>query len=72
MPEIVMPDEVAIIEKEPTDTTKLNGSVAITETVDGTVTTKMITKTIGADTYTKTVAIDSSDNSVTVSTWSTV
>ena len=72
MPEIVVPDEVAIIEKEPTDTTKLNGSVAITETVDGTVTTKMITKTIGTDTYTKTVATDSSDNSVTISAWSAV
>jgi len=49
-----------------------NASLSISESVDGTVTTKMITKTIGTDTYTKTVAIDSSDNSVTVSTWSTV
>lgn len=47
-----------------------NASVAITESVDGTVTTKMITKTIGALSYVKSVATDSSDNSVTVSSWS--
>lgn len=49
-----------------------NASISITESVLGSVTTKMITKTIGTDTYTKTIAINSSDNSVTVSTWSTV
>lgn len=59
-----------IVETIPTDTTKLNGSVAITETVDGTVTTKTITKTINGTDYVKTVATDSSDNSVTISTWS--
>lgn len=70
MPEIVIPDEVKIIETEPTDTTKLNASVAISESVEGTVTTKTIVKTIGTDTYTKTVATDSSDNSVIISSWS--
>lgn len=69
MPEIVVPDEVKIIETEPTDTTKLNASVAISESVDGTVTTKTIVKTIGTDTYTKTVVTDSSDNSVIISSW---
>jgi hypothetical protein len=58
-----------IVETIPTDSTKLNGSVAITEVIVGTVTTKTIVKTIGTDTYTKTVAIDSSDNSVTISSW---
>jgi hypothetical protein len=58
-----------IVETIPTDTTKLNGSVAITETVDGTVTTKTITKTINGTNYVKTVATDSSDNSVTISSW---
>lgn len=59
-----------IVEKEPTDTTKLNPSVSITEVTVGTVTTKTITKTIGTDVYQKTVAIDSSDNSINISTWS--
>lgn len=58
-----------VVEKEPTDSTKLNGSVAITEVIVGTVTTKTIVKTIGTDTYTKTVATDSSDNSVIISSW---
>lgn len=59
-----------IVEKEPTDTTKLNPSVSITEVTVGTVTTKTITKTIGTDVYQKTVAIDSSDNSINISAWS--
>jgi hypothetical protein len=58
-----------IVETIPTDSTKLNGSVAITEVIVGTVTTKTIVKTIGSTTYTKTVATDSSDNSVTISSW---
>lgn len=53
-------------------TAQTNASMAITESILGTVTTKTIQKTIGAVVYQKTVAIDSSDNSVTVSTWSTV
>lgn len=58
-----------VVETIPTDTTKLNGSVVISEVVNGTVTTKTIVKTIGVNTYTKTVATDSSDNSVTISSW---
>lgn len=58
-----------IVETIPTDSTKLNPSVSITEVVVGTVTTKTIVKTIGTDTYTKTVVTDSSDNSVTISSW---
>ena len=59
-----------IQETEPTDTTHLNPSLAIIEAVVGTVTTKTIVKTIGTDTYTKIISTDSSDNSVTVSSWS--
>lgn len=70
MPDIVVPDEVAIIEKEPTDTTKLNPSLTVSESVLGTVTTKVIQKTIGAVVYQKTVTSDSSDNSLSVSAWS--
>ena len=58
-----------IVETIPTDTTKLNPSVSITEVTVGTVTTKTIIKTIGTDTYTKTVATNSSDNSITISSW---
>lgn len=72
MPDIVVPDEVAIIEKEPTDTTKLNPSLTVSESVLGTVTTKVIQKTIGAVVYQKTVTSDSSDNSLSVSAWSKV
>lgn len=50
-------------------TAQTNASVAITESVDGTVTTKTITKTINGTNYVKTVATDSSDNSVTISSW---
>jgi len=59
-----------VVETIPTDTTKLNPSVAITEVTVGTVTTKTIQKTIGTDVYQKTVAIDSSDNSISISVWS--
>lgn len=60
------------MEMEPTDWTHLNPSITVTEVVDGTVTTKTITKTIGIASYVKTVAKDSSDNSVTISAWSEV
>lgn len=59
-----------IVEIEPTDSTKLNASVSITEATVGTVTTKTIVKTINGTAYTKTVTTDSSDNSVNISTWS--
>lgn len=59
-----------LVETLPTDSTKLNPSVSITEVTVGTVTTKTIQKTIGTDVYQKTVAIDSSDNSINISTWS--
>jgi hypothetical protein len=49
-----------------------NASLTVSEAVEGTVTTKTLTKTIGSTSYVKTVESDSSDNSVTVSTWSTV
>lgn len=61
-----------IVEKSPTDSTKLNPSVSITESVLGTVTTKIIQKTIGLDTYQKIVTTDSFDNSVSISAWSVV
>lgn len=61
-----------IVEKEPTDSTKLNASLTVSEVVVGTVTTKTITKTTGATSYVKTVAKDSSDNSVIVSVWSEI
>ena len=61
---------VTLKETTPTDTTKLNASVTITEVTVGTVTTKTIQKTIGTDVYQKTVASDSSDNSITISVWS--
>jgi len=59
-----------IQEKEPTDTTHLNPSLFITESVLGTVTTTTIQKTIGGDVYQQTIKEDSSNNSVTVSSWS--
>jgi len=49
-----------------------NASISITESVLGSVTTKVITKTIGSTSYQKTITQDSSDNSVSVSTWSAV
>jgi len=49
-----------------------NASISITESVLGSVTTKVITKTIGSTSYQKTITQDSSDNSVSVSTWSEV
>lgn len=58
-----------IVETTPTDTTKLNPSVSITESVLGTVTTKTIQKTIGTDVYQKTIATDSSNNSISISAW---
>jgi len=61
-----------IVETLPTDSTHLNPSLTVTESVLGTVTTKTITKTIGAVSYVKTVESDSSDNSVSVSAWSVV
>lgn len=61
-----------IQETVPTDSTNLNGSIAITEVTVGTVTTKTIVKTIGAVAYQKTVVSDSSDNSVSVSAWSVI
>lgn len=64
------PTDFAILEKPPTDTTKVNGSVAITEVVVGTVTTKTITKTINGTDYVKTVTIDSATNTQTISAWS--
>ena len=47
-----------------------NASLSITESVDGTVTTTTIQKTIGADVYQQTIEEDSSDNSISVSIWS--
>jgi len=61
---------VVIKEVEPTDSTKLNPSLSITESVDGTVTTTTIQKTIGDDVYQQTIEEDSSDNSVIVLAWS--
>ena len=61
---------VVIKEVEPTDSTKLNPSLSIIESVDGTVTTTTIQKTIGGDVYQQTIKEDSSNNSVTVSSWS--
>ena len=53
-------------------TAGLNASMTVAEAVDGTVTTKTLTKTISGVAYVKTVAIDSSDDSVTISAWSAV
>ena len=47
-----------------------NASLSITESVDGTVTTTTIQKTIGDDVYQQTIEEDSDDNSVNVSVWS--
>ena len=49
-----------------------NASMSISETVDGTITTKTIDKIVGEKTYRKTIAKDSSDNSITISAWSEV
>jgi len=49
-----------------------NASISVSEVTVGTVTTKTLTKTIGSVSYVKTVATDSSDNSVTISNWSTI
>lgn len=49
-----------------------NPSTSITESTVGTVTTTTIQKTIGAATYQQTIAEDSSDNSVTISSWSEI
>jgi len=61
-----------IVETIPIDSNHLNPSLLITEVIDGTVTTKTITKTINGTNYVKTVATDSSDNSVTISAWSQI
>lgn len=61
-----------LTETPPTDPTKLNAPLTVTESVLGTVTTKTITQTIGATSYVMTVESDSSDNSVNVSAWSEV
>lgn len=50
----------------------VNASLSISETVEGTITTKIIDKTVGEKTYRKTIAQDSSDNSITISAWSEV
>jgi len=51
---------------------KGNASISVSEVTVGTITTQTITKTIGSVSYVKTVATDSSDNSVTISNWSTI
>ena len=63
---------VTSVETSPTDSTKLNPSLSITEATVGTVTTKTIQKTIGTDVYQKTIAIDNSDNSIIISEWSQI
>jgi len=64
--------DVEIQETNPTDSTKLNPSLSITESVLGTVTTTTIQQTIDSDVYQQTIEEDSSDNSVTVSAWSQI
>jgi hypothetical protein len=59
-----------IKETSPTDPTKLNPSLSITESTDGDVTTTTIVKTIGSTTYTKTVAKNNVTNTLSVSSWS--
>ena len=61
---------IKIKETIPTDTLNNNPSLSITEATVGTVTTTTIQKTIGGDVYQQTIREDSSDNSVTVSSWS--
>jgi len=52
--------------------TSPNSSYEITEATVGTVTTKTLVKTTGSTQYQKTIATDSSDNSISISTWSEI
>lgn len=61
-----------IQETEPTDASKINSSMEITEVTVGTVTTKTLVKTIGSTQYQKTIATDSSNNSISISQWSAI
>lgn len=70
--EVTFPEIQKIQEQEfpPTDPSKLNASLSITEATVGDVTTTTLVKTVGATTYTKTIAKNNVTKAVTVSSWS--
>jgi hypothetical protein len=56
-----------IVETIPTDATKLNPSVVISTTTQGTATITTLTKTIGSDQFQKTISEDGS--TISMSAW---
>lgn len=60
------------IEANPTDSTKLNASLVISNVDMVQASTKTITKTIGAASYTKTLSLNAGGDVIGVSAWSEV
>lgn len=57
-------------ETAPTDTSKVNASLVISNTDSVQASTKTITKTIGSTSYTKTLGLNAGGDVITVSAWS--
>lgn len=70
--EVTFPEIQKTEEQEtpPTDPSKLNASLSITEATVGDVTTITLVKTVGSTTYTKTIAKNNVTKAVTASSWS--
>lgn len=64
--------QAKIKETVPTDATKVNGSLVISNTDSVQASTKTLTKTIGATSYVKTLSLNAGGDVIAVSAWSEV
>ena len=64
--------KATILEKEPTDPTKVNASLTISNADEVEASTKTLTKTIDGVSYTKTLSYNAGGDVIAISAWSEV